>query len=239
MVEYESKVRPRNRRTMSALNASLPQQNPPRKLEAKAHVTVPQIENASARILLGEDAFVSMLYLERRRAERTQKRFVLMLADLSSMLANGQRIRTVQKIAAGLSNATRETDIIGWYVEGSLIGVIGTELGNGTPKLIQERFLEKLRPVFENAIGRDKASSISVSFHFSPEEIGDGDRGHSANIALYSKLVRREEPKRVASALKRAIDMIGSSAALLFPAMLLALNAAAIKSNWKGPVLFH
>ncbi|MGZ6359822.1 MAG: hypothetical protein ACXWP1_11750, partial [Bdellovibrionota bacterium] len=108
---------------MSALNtAAVPQPDAPRKLEVKAHVSVPQTENSPARILLNEDAFVSMLYLERRRAERTQKRFVLVLMDVSRVVADGQKIRIVQKIAAGLSGGTRETDIIGWYLEDSLIG---------------------------------------------------------------------------------------------------------------------
>jgi lipopolysaccharide/colanic/teichoic acid biosynthesis glycosyltransferase len=224
---------------MSALNAALPGRNVPRKLVVKAHVSVPHMKNTPARILLDEDAFVSMLYLERRRAERTQKRFVLILVDLSNVVTNGQEIRTVQKIATGLSDATRETDIIGWYVENRLIGVIGTELGDATSKLIQRRFLEKLRCVFENAFEKEKASGISVSFHFFPEEIGDDDQGHSANIALYPELARREERKRFALGLKRAIDIIGSSAALLLFGPLFALIAAVIKLTSKGPVLFR
>lgn len=225
---------------MSALNTALPGQNVPHELVVKAHVSVPHMENAPARILLNEDAFVSMLYLERRRAERTQKRFVLMLVELKSVLSNSaQKIRSAQKIAAGISDAIRETDIIGWYVENRLIGVIGTELGEATPKLIQERFLEKLRCVFENAIGKDGSSGISVSFHFFPEEVGFGDQEHSANIALYPEFARREERKRVELALKRVIDIIGSFAALLFSAPLLALIAAAIKLTSKGPVLFR
>ncbi|MGB8495411.1 MAG: sugar transferase [Candidatus Acidiferrum sp.] len=224
---------------MSALNSAIPERNLPRKLVVKAHVSVPQMENVPARILLNEDAFISMLYLERRRAERTQKRFVLMLMNLGSVIANGQKVRAVRKIAAGLSGATRETDIIGWYVGNSLVGVIGTELGDAAPHLIQKRFLEKLRCVFENAFGKEKASGISVSFHFFPEEIGDDDQGHSANIALYPELGRREERKRFALGLKRTIDIIGSSAALLLFGPLFALIAAAIKLTSRGPVLFR
>jgi len=224
---------------MSALNTAIPEQNVPRKLDVKASVSVPQMENAPARILLNEDAFVSMLYMERRRAERTQKRFVLMLVDLRTVAADGQKIRTVQKIVAGLSDATRETDITGWYVENSLIGVIGTELGDATPKLIQERFLEKLRGALESAIGSDKASGISVSFHFFPEEIGDDDQGHAVNVALYPELARREERRRFVLGLKRVMDILGSSAALLFSAPLLIVIAAVIKLTSNGPVLFR
>src|SRR3974377_1167753 len=186
MIDPKVKDRPIERRTMSALDTAIPQPNSPRRLEVKAHVSAAQTENAPARILLNEDAFVSMLYLERRRAERTQKRFVLVLLDVSRVIAHGQKIRTVQKIASGLSTTTRETDIIGWYVGDSLIGVIGTELGEASQKLIQERFIAKLRDVCEAVLGKEKAAAISVSFHFFPEEVGDADKDHSANIDLYS-----------------------------------------------------
>lgn len=224
---------------MSALNTAVPQPNAPRKLEVRAHVSVPQTENAPARILLNEDAFVSMLYLERRRAERTQKRFVLVLMDVSRVLGDGQKIRTVQKLAGGLSSATRETDIIGWYVENSLIGIIGTEIGEATQKVIQERFINKLREVTEQALGKERAAAISVSFHFFPEEISEGEKDHSANIALYPEFSRREERKRFSLTIKRAIDILGSSAALFFFSPFFAAIAIAIKLTSKGPVLFR
>jgi len=229
----------RERRAMSALNTAVPQPNAPRKLEVKAHVSVPQTENSPARILLNEDAFVSMLYLERRRAERTQKRFVLVLMDVSRILGDGQKIRTIQKIAAGLSGATRETDIIGWYVENNLIGIIGTEVGEAPQTVIQERFIHKLREICEVAVGKEKAGMVSVSFHFFPEEIGETDKDHSANIALYPEFARREERKRFSLTIKRAIDIFGSGAALLFLSPFCAVIAAAIRLTSKGPVLFR
>lgn len=224
---------------MSATKTAVPQQNVPRKLEVRAHVSVPHMENAPARILLNEDSFVSMLYLERRRAERTQKRFVLVLVDISRVIGDSQKIRTIQKLAAGISDATRETDIIGWYVENSLIGIIGTELGDASPALIRERFLEKLRAVFERTLGKDKSAGSTVSFHFFPQETSGKDEDHSANIALYPDLSRREERKKFELGIKRAIDIVGSAAALIFFAPAFAAIAAAIKWTSKGPVLFR
>jgi lipopolysaccharide/colanic/teichoic acid biosynthesis glycosyltransferase len=220
---------------MSVLNPAIPQGNTSRKVEVKAHVSVPHTENAPTRIFVNEDAFVSMLYLERRRAERTQKRFVLVLLDVSKV--TGGKARSIQNLAIKLYDITRETDVIGWYVENNIIGIIGTELGEATPNLIQERFLEKLRVVFENA-GEDKAG-CSVSFHFFPEEKGEANEDHSANIALYPELPRREERKKFSLWAKRAIDVIGSAAALIAFAPLFVVIAVAIKWTSKGPVLFR
>jgi exopolysaccharide biosynthesis polyprenyl glycosylphosphotransferase len=209
------------------------------KLEARAHLSVPNMGNTPPRMLLNEDAFVSMLYLERRRAERAQNRFVLILVDVQK-LVNGVsgKDRMVQMLAKSLSEATRETDIIGWYLENSLMGVVGTELGKASNELVQKRFLDKLRSIFESTLGIEKSASISVSFHFFPEEYGSGANDHSANIKLYPEIQKREDARRVPLAIKRAIDLAGSAAALVFLSPIFAAVALAIKLSSKGPVLF-
>jgi len=209
------------------------------KLEVRAHLSVPNMGNTPPRMLLNEDALVSMLYLERRRAERAQNRFVLILVDVQKIV-NGVsgKDRTVQMLAKSLSDATRETDIIGWYIEDSLLGVIGTELGKASNEVVQKRFLDKLRKIFESTLGIEKSASISVSFHFFPEEYGSGANDHSANIKLYPEIQKREDARKVPLAIKRAIDLAGSAAALVFLSPLFAAVAMAIKISSKGPVLF-
>ena len=92
------------------------------KLQVRAHLSVPDMGNSPARLLLNEDAFVSMLYLERRRAERADKRFVLILIDVKKTLSVVHKDRTMLALTNALSEATRETDIIGWYLENNLLG---------------------------------------------------------------------------------------------------------------------
>jgi exopolysaccharide biosynthesis polyprenyl glycosylphosphotransferase len=208
------------------------------KLQVRAHLSVPDMGNTPARLLLNEDAFVSMLYLERRRAERADKRFVLILIDVKKTLAVVHKDRTILALTNALSEATRETDIIGWYLENNLLGVIGTELGKATNQVVQERFLSKLRTIFESALGLERSSSISVSFHFFPEEYQHGDTDHSANIALYPEFQKRENTKKVPLAIKRFIDVVGSGAALVFLSPIYVAIGLAIKASSKGPMLF-
>ncbi|HXJ12539.1 MAG TPA: exopolysaccharide biosynthesis polyprenyl glycosylphosphotransferase [Candidatus Limnocylindrales bacterium] len=209
------------------------------KLEVRAHLSVPNMGNTPPRMLLNEDAFVSMLYLERRRAERAQNRFVLILVDVQKIVnAVSGKDRMVQTLAKALSEATRETDIIGWYLENSLMGVIGTELGKASNEVVQKSFLSKLRSIFESKLGIEKSSSITVSFHFFPEEYASGANDHSANIKLYPEIQKREDARKVPLAIKRAIDLAGSTAALVFLSPIFAAVALAIKFSSKGPVLF-
>jgi exopolysaccharide biosynthesis polyprenyl glycosylphosphotransferase len=224
---------------MSPMEAVAPREKERPKLEVRAHLSVPNMGNTPPRMLLNEDAFVSMLYLERRRAERAQNRFVLILVDVQKIVSSiSGKERTVQMLAKSLSEATRETDIIGWYLEDSLLGVIGTELGKASNEVVQKRFLDKLRRIFESTLGIEKSSSISVSFHFFPEEYGSGANDHSANIKLYPEIRKREVERKVPLAIKRAIDLVGSAAALVFLSPVFAVVALAIKFSSKGPVLF-
>lgn len=192
----------------------------------------------SGRIVLHEDAFVSMLYLERRRAERSRNRFVLMLVDVTGAISDGQKNRTLSKITNGLLGVTRETDIIGWYLEDHLIGVIGTEVGKAKPKTVQSRMLEKVRAAMVQALPEQKVTQISVSFHFFPDDWEEGNSDHSANHALYPDLSRKEESRKFALAVKRSMDVMGSAAALILTAPIMAAVAVAIKLTSKGPVLF-
>jgi lipopolysaccharide/colanic/teichoic acid biosynthesis glycosyltransferase len=223
---------------MSSIKTALKSETAGPKLQIRENAPVTNMEN-EARTLLSEDAFVSMLYLERRRAERAQKRFVLVLVDVKRALDDGNKNRTLGKIGIALTNSTRETDILGWYLEDNLIGVIGTELGETAPKIIHERLLEKLRAAFQHSVGKEKSSKISVSFHFFPEEYGKSDSNSVANVALYPDISRKEDSKKLAFGIKRAMDLFGSAAALLFFSPALAAIALAIKLSSKGPVLFR
>ncbi len=223
---------------MSPMDVDLPQTMTKTKLEVRAHLSVPNMGNSPSRVLLNEDAFVSMLYLERRRAERSQKRFVLVLVDVQKALSNGHKDRVVPALSKALAESTRETDIMGWYLENNLMGIIGTELGEATNEIIQDCFLSKLRKVFGSNLGAKNSSGISVSFHFFPEEERKDQNDHSANIALYPEMQKREESKKVSLAVKRCIDIVGSSLALICGAPIFGAIALAIKASSKGPVLF-
>jgi lipopolysaccharide/colanic/teichoic acid biosynthesis glycosyltransferase len=223
---------------MSSLKTALRSEVAIQKLQVKENAPVTGMDN-EARALLSEDAFVSMLYLERRRAERAQKRFVLVLVDVKRALEDGNKSRTLGKIGVALTNSTRETDILGWYLENNLVGVIGTELGETSPTIIHERLLEKLRAAFQHTVGKEKSSKISVSFHFFPEEPGKSESAPEANVALYPDISRKEDSKKLAFGIKRAMDIFGSATALLFAAPILAGIAVAIKLTSKGPILFR
>ena len=208
--------------------------------QADVTVRVPDnnADEVSIRMILSEEAFMSMLYLERRRAERAQKRYVLLLVDVKDAISDKQKIRTVQKITRTICSVTRETDIIGWYVHDHILGVIATEIGKASSTEVRAKMSQKIRAAFLESLGPTKASQISVSFHFFPEEREDGDFNDSANNALYPEITRKKSSRKLALGFKRAMDIAGSAFALVVLLPVLAIIALAIKATSEGPVLF-
>jgi hypothetical protein len=162
------------------------------------HIPTNNADEVSTRMILSEDAFMSMLYLERRRAERAQKRYVLLLVDVKDAISDKQKSRTIQKIARTLCSVTRETDIIGWYVYEHIFGVIATEIGKASSSEVREKMSQKLRAAFLEALEPNKASQIFFSFHFFPDEREDGDFNDSANNALYTELSKKKCSRKLA-----------------------------------------
>src|SRR5438105_3657117 len=74
--------------------------------------------------------FRRMLALERRRCERTEEHFALMLIDFEG-LSRTVDTPAMEEIGLAVSAAMRETDITGWYQHPAMLGVILTTL-NGT-----------------------------------------------------------------------------------------------------------
>src|SRR5262245_10607542 len=78
--------------------------------------------------LVPQDSFLRMLHLEQRRSERSGKSFVLMLIELGATSQSPSNDPNLAKLANVLAQVTRETDVIGWYTVGSVLGAIFTEI---------------------------------------------------------------------------------------------------------------
>jgi lipopolysaccharide/colanic/teichoic acid biosynthesis glycosyltransferase len=162
-----------------------------------------------------------------------------LLVDVKDAIQDSLKVRTLQRITQTLCEVTRETDLIGWYVKDHLIGVIATEIGKASSKEVRQRMSEKFHTAFAQVLGQRKASQITISFHFYPEEQQDGGLNDSPNQALYPDLSRTKASRKLAFGFKRAIDIAGSAIALVLLSPICGLIALAIKLSSDGPVLFR
>src|ERR1700730_14235248 len=95
----------------------------------------PHLAGASGCIRT-ETEFISLVRLERRRAERSRKPFLLMLLAGKNRDERNGRECCIDDVASAVSSLIRETDVIGWYQSGAVIGVIFTEIDKASTEII-------------------------------------------------------------------------------------------------------
>lgn len=188
---------------------------------------------------LQEETFHNMLTLERRRAERSRKPFVLMLIE--SMESNGadESNRFMSQVTSVLVKSTRETDLVGWYKKGACLGLIFTEINLEFETPITELLRTKVLSALQNEIGADVDYRLVVTAHLYPEHrVSDGDE-QGVDMRLYPDIAEKNANRGIAQVVKRVIDILGSGALLLLFGPFLAAIAIAIKLTSKGPVIFR
>ncbi len=190
------------------------------------------------KVIFKEDAFHAMLTLERRRAERSGKPFILMLLDSHAVHKNGNGPSFIEQLASVVSSATRETDIVGWYEAGEVLAVIFTEVHLEGRGAISEILHSKVVMALRENLDQNLASGLVVTLHLFPESLEKGFPDRVADIKLYPDLAQKASKKKLPMLVKRAIDVVGSSVMLVAMAPALVFIAAAIKLTSKGPILF-
>jgi lipopolysaccharide/colanic/teichoic acid biosynthesis glycosyltransferase len=191
--------------------------------------------------ILGQELFVRMLRLERKRTERSQRPFVLMLLDSRRLLKAVNSEEQFEKVLHALSHSTRETDIKGWYEDGTVFGVIFTEIGTADGKSVTNALLTRVMNALCKTLSIGQINEIRISFHVFPEDPNHHHRGGKgpADATLYPDLDWNFDPKRGARVVKRSMDIAGSLFALVLVSPLFIIIALIIKLTSRGPVLFR
>lgn len=143
---------------------------------------------ATYRETLQEDRFGALLMLERCRGGRSQQRFVLVLLDASAQQKNRKAGSLLEGAISALSHCTRETDLIGWYKEGTILGVVFTEISPSSGKQIAEILYCKVIRALSTALDRTVLADLKVSVHCFPEDWGEDQPASVAGIQLDPEL---------------------------------------------------
>lgn len=186
---------------------------------------------------LAESVFQSMLTLERRRAERSRKPFILMLLD--AMHEEGPAASLLASAVKVVEKNSRETDVVGWYKNGVILGVIFTEVSTDGKELVTETIRSKILAGLEKAVGPEQSTKIAISFHIFPDQWDREQKDWTADQKLYPDLNHKTHRKRLPMTIKRVMDFTVSSLILLTISPILAVIAAIIKLTSKGPVIFR
>jgi len=181
--------------------------------------------------IYSEDYFLNILYLERKKTERSNKPFLLMLLDIERC-EMAEKNNTVNKIVQVLFSLTRETDIKGWYKHDSMIGVIFTEMDD------IEVLREKIYSNLSYELAAEQLNKIEISFHVFPEKDNGNKPDISANLTLYPD-IKEKNSKTATLFIKRFIDVVGSVIGLIIFFPFFIIIPLCIRFTSKGPIFFR
>jgi exopolysaccharide biosynthesis polyprenyl glycosylphosphotransferase len=204
------------------------------------HVVSRPVLNPSDLMLqiLPEDLFLGMLCLERKRAERSRKKFLLLFLDAEDAARTNRKAEILKGVVKAADAARRDTDPAGWYKHNSILGIIFTELGVLGEGVIINKLVQKVRESLAEHLSVENLKYVHVSVHVFADDSDGQEVDISENPTFYPDIVHLHASKKVSLLLKRAMDIVGSAAALVLFSPLFLLLAAVVKLTSKGPIFF-
>jgi len=194
----------------------------------------------SRRRMLPQEAFINRICEERKRTDRSEKPFILMLVDVHSLNESEPERAAKLEIIEILLSSKRETDSCGWHETGSTIGIIFTEIGDVGTYQTKRTIAKKIGNRLSESISAEQLDKVSAYFHCYPErQDNDPEKINLFEETLYPDIRADGAAARAQLLTKRFIDIAGSGLGLLLCAPLLGAIALLVLATSKGPVLFR
>ena len=186
--------------------------------------------------LYDEYEFMQLLYLERRRSERSSRPLCLILLEGIDIPDCVMRKTAFQRILQVLRSSIRETDFIGWYEQNNTLAIMFSDLKSADRPVVDSLYSKASNSV-AIALTSELLKCIRVSVHVFPtgSDLGVGP----ADLTFYPTLPLQSQNHKTERVVKRIIDIAGSILLLFLLAPVLAVVALAIKLDSKGPVVFR
>ena len=113
-----------------------------------------------------EPDFKEILRREKKRSQRSMKPLMLMCLDISgTMMPNGTH--ELFLLLKALATCIRETDVLGWYRQESIIGILFTEIGS-VSDTARENLFRRIMAHLVRQAGPSVLFKIKTSFHVFP-----------------------------------------------------------------------
>jgi lipopolysaccharide/colanic/teichoic acid biosynthesis glycosyltransferase len=191
------------------------------------------------RALLDETTFRRMIAIERKRTERSKAPFVLMLLEVVSDRGSKKNNITLGRVATALLVSSRDTDLVGWYKDGAIVGTMFTGLIVTDKRVVLDTFLAKVSAALQEELTAEEFNHVRISFHLFPDDWDHEKPGPPTNAALYPDLASNDKGQRPVLIVKRTFDIVGSSIMLILLAPLFFVIALAVKLTSRGPVFYR
>jgi hypothetical protein len=121
------------------------------------------------RSILDEASFRRMLSLEMKRAQRSQKPFLLCLFEMETPLGSEKTRETLRKILPILDSNTRDTDVTGWYREKGVLAVMFTEISIAEQSSIVAAIMSRMSAQLRGHLTTQQFGQLLISFQILPQ----------------------------------------------------------------------
>jgi lipopolysaccharide/colanic/teichoic acid biosynthesis glycosyltransferase len=178
--------------------------------------------------LVPQELFLQMLQVEQRRTERSGRPFLLILIsgkDFQKDVDTGR----MGGVITSISGCIRETDVFGWYEKSNTLGLMMTEIGDASSKVI-EAIVHKISVVLQKSLSTEVYCQVALVVRVFPNE--------SEDMIFHLDTSKRNIALRIDHGLKRTIDILGSLTALIILSPVFVIIAILVKCTSKGPVFF-
>ena len=120
-----------------------------------------------------EEAFHHLLAIERKRTERSNRPFLLLLLDLKKQVGADADIApaVADQLFSGFARCLRETDFLGWYRKGRVLGAVLTHLEDQVVAEIANVVSERLRGELVASLPADLLERVQVRAYQRPHSL--------------------------------------------------------------------
>jgi lipopolysaccharide/colanic/teichoic acid biosynthesis glycosyltransferase len=185
------------------------------------------------RHVMNADVFRTVLVRERKRADRSNQPFVVLLLSVNQSEGSGASSIWEAAIDA-LIAAKRDTDVLGWFESNSTAALIVPDIDQVAPAVARE-LEQRVRVELTKRLDGATSDRIAIDLHVHGAE-ADG-------LWPVEPLLEKAGPAgsriNLQAALKRAFDVVASGLLLLLLAPLFLVIAALVKLKSPGPVFFR
>jgi lipopolysaccharide/colanic/teichoic acid biosynthesis glycosyltransferase len=181
--------------------------------------------------ILGEGLFKDAVVRERRRADRYNSSFAVLLVDRGGNAGGADLWTPVLPVAMALK---RNVDAVGWFVEGEVLGLLLTD-ASGTGAF---RAMLRLRRELARRIGDAALAALSIRLYTHGD--AEGPAGEPLPpVDLLVEAFIQQGSHRWRDVAKRGLDILGSLTLLAVFAPVVVAVGAAVKWTSRGPVFYR
>jgi hypothetical protein len=152
-----------------------------------------------------ESDFNAMLNLEKKRTQRSRKPLILMCLDISNLMTPNfaqKHCILLKAFATGI----RETDVRGWYKQGSIVGILFTEIESASPS-VRETLFHRVMTHLVSQAGLDVLFKSKVTFHIYPEGKVHDDAVDRFDMRYHKDLVNKTVKYNLSAKIKSLVDV--------------------------------